>query len=77
KLLAAPTFRSIGEFQNGQALASLGAGRVGVIALQGKWVVPASHHGVERVNDTLWRVTQPGKQEDEYDSPAAVFNTRG
>ncbi len=77
KLLAAPTFRSIGEFQNGQAIASLGAGRVGVIDLQGKWVVPASHHGVERVNDTLWRVTQPGKQEDEYDRPAAVFNTRG
>lgn len=77
KLLAAPTFRSIGQFQNGQAVASLGAGRVGVIDQQGQWVVPASHHGAERVNDTLWRVTQSGKQEDEYDRPAAVFNSRG
>lgn len=77
KELAAPAFRSIDEFHNGQAVASLGAGRVGVIDLQGRWILPASHHSAERVNDTLWRVTQPGKQESEYDRPAAVFNTQG
>ncbi|WP_191579523.1 WG repeat-containing protein [Achromobacter insolitus] len=77
KELAAPAFRSIGEFQNGQAVASLGTGRVGVIDLQGRWILPASHQGAERVNDTLWRVTQPGKQENEYERPAAVFNTKG
>lgn len=77
KELAAPAFRSIGEFQNGQAVASLGAGRVGVIDLQGRWILPTSHHDADRVNDTLWRVTQAGKQESEYDRPAAVFNTRG
>jgi len=77
KLLAAPSFRSIGDFQDGQAIASLGADRVGVIGLQGQWILPASHHGAERVNDTLWRVTRPGKQENEYERPAAVFNTKG
>jgi len=77
KELAPPAFRSIGEFQNGQAIASLGAGRVGVIDVQGRWILPASHQGAERVNETLWRVTQPGKQENEYERPAAVFNTQG
>ncbi|MEN4922188.1 WG repeat-containing protein [Achromobacter spanius] len=77
KELAAPAFRSIDEFQDGQAIASLGPGRVGVIDLQGRWILPASHQGAERVNGTLWKVSQPGPQESEYDRPAAVFNTRG
>ncbi len=77
KELAAPAFRSIGEFQDGQAVASLGPDRVGVIDLQGRWILPASHHAAERVNATLWRVSQAGAQKDEYDRPAAVFNTRG
>lgn len=77
KELFPPAFRSIGEFQGGQAVASLGPTRVGVIDMQGRWILPASHHGAERVNETLWRVSQPGKQESEYERPAAVFNTRG
>ncbi|MFD4840893.1 WG repeat-containing protein [Achromobacter sp. NPDC058515] len=77
KELAAPRFHDIGAFRNGQAVASLGPGRVGVIDLQGRWIVPASHHGVERVNDKLWRVLQAGKQEEDYNRPAAVFNAQG
>ncbi|SEJ93619.1 WG containing repeat-containing protein [Achromobacter sp. NFACC18-2] len=77
KELAAPAFSRIGDFRNGQAVAALGAGRVGVIDMQGRWILPASHHDVERVNDMLWRVSQPGKQEYESDRPAAVFNAQG
>ncbi|EHK68151.1 WG repeat-containing protein [Achromobacter arsenitoxydans] len=77
KALAAPAFRSIGEFQDGQAVASLGPDRVGVIDQQGRWILPASHHDAERVNDKLWRVSQAGGKHDRYDRPAAVFNTQG
>lgn len=77
KEVAAPAFRSIGAFENGQAVASLGPDRVGVIDLQGKWIIPASHHDAERVNDTLWKLVQAGKQDDDYAHPAAVFNAQG
>jgi hypothetical protein len=77
KELAAPAFRSIGAFQDGLAVASLGTDRVGVIDLQGRWIVPASHQDVERVNDKLWKVLQAGKQDEDYNRPAAVFNARG
>ncbi|KAG1249220.1 hypothetical protein G6F68_013454 [Rhizopus microsporus] len=77
KELAAPAFRKIGHFQNGQAVASLGADRVGVIDQQGQWVLPASHYGIARVNDKLWRVMQAGGQGEDYERPAAVFNAQG
>jgi len=77
KELAAPAFRDIGEFQHGQAVATLGEGRAGVIDLQGKWIVPARHQRVERINDKLWKVMQAGGQEDDYGRAAAVFNDQG
>ncbi|PQZ58140.1 hypothetical protein CQ050_27745 [Achromobacter sp. MYb9] len=77
KELAAPAFHQIGHFQNGQAVASLGADRVGVIDLQGRWVVPAAHHGVARINDKLWKVWQAGGQAEDYERAAAVFNDQG
>jgi hypothetical protein len=77
KELAAPAFRKVGHFQNGQAVASLGADRVGVIDQQGQWVLPASHYGIARVNDKLWRVMQAGGQGEDYERPAAVFNAQG
>ncbi len=77
KELAAPAFQEIGVFRHGQAGASLGAGRVGVIDLQGKWIVPARHHGVERVNDKLWKVMQAGGQDEDYTRPVALFNDQG
>lgn len=77
KELVAPAFRHIGHFQNGQAVASLGADRVGVINMQGQWVLPASHYGIARVNDKLWRVMQAGGQGEDYERPAALFNDQG
>lgn len=77
KELAAPGFRRIGDFQQGQAMASLGADRVGVIDMQARWVVPASHYGVTRINDKLWRVMQAGGQGEDYERAAAVFNDKG
>lgn len=77
KELAAPAFHQIGHFQNGQAVASMGADRVGVIDLQGRWIVPAKHHGVARINDKLWKVLQAGGQAEDYERAAAVFNDQG
>jgi hypothetical protein len=77
KEISPPRYRDIGEFQDGQAVASLGPDRAGVIDLQGRWIVPASHHGAERVNAQVWRVQQAGPQSDEYTRPAALFNAQG
>ena len=43
KEVSAPAFQFIGVFQEGQAVAALGADKVGVIDQQGKWVVPVSY----------------------------------
>lgn len=77
KELAAPAFQEIDAFEDGRAVASLGADRVGVIDLQGKWTVPARHHAVARVNDTLWKVMQAGAQDEDYARPVALFNSQG
>ena len=77
KELAAPAFQDIGAFHNGHAVASLGNDRVGVIDLQGKWVVPARHAAIERVNDSLWKVMQAGGQDEDYTRPVALFNNEG
>ena len=77
KELAAPAFLDIGLFQDGQAIASLGQDRVGVIDLQGKWIVPPSHHSAERITARIWKLRQAGPQENEYERPAAVFNAEG
>lgn len=78
KELAAPAFTEIGDFDHGRAVASLGVDRVGVIDLQGKWIVPPKHRRIERVSDTLWKAMQAGgKADDEYGRPVAVFNNQG
>ena len=77
KELAAPAFGDIGDFDHDRAVASMGEGRVGVIDLQGKWIVPPRHQRIERVNDTLWKVMQAGGKEGDYDPPVAVFNNQG
>lgn len=77
KELAAPAFGDIGEFEHGRAIASMGEDRVGVIDLQGKWIVPPRHRNVERVNDKLWQVMQAGGQDADYDRAVAVFNDEG
>ncbi|WYX20914.1 WG repeat-containing protein [Achromobacter xylosoxidans] len=75
--MSAPVFQFIGGFRDGQAAASLGPGKVGVIDLQGKWVVPPRHHDVKRVSDKLWLVQQPGPQENEYRRPTSLVNRDG
>lgn len=77
KEVSPPAFQYIGEFQHGQAAASLGAGKAGVIDQQGKWVVPPRYHAVKRVSDKLWLVQQPGPQENEYRRPTALVNRDG
>jgi len=77
KEIAPARYRSIGAFQDGQAVASLGPDRVGVIDRQGQWIVPASHHDVTRVNAQVWNVQQAGPQKDEYQRPSALFNAQG
>lgn len=77
KEVSAPVFQFIGGFRDGQAAASLGPGKVGVIDLQGKWVVPPRHHDVKRVSDKLWLVQQPGPQENEYRRPTSLVNRDG
>lgn len=77
KEVSPPAFQHIGRFQHGQAAASLGAGKAGVIDPQGQWVVPPRHHAVERVSDKLWRVLQAGPQADDYRRPAALVNRDG
>lgn len=77
KVVSPPRYASIGEFQDGQAVASLGPDRVGVIDLQGQWIIPARHHDAERVNAQLWKLRQAGAQADDYRRPAALFNARG
>ena len=77
KEVSAPAFQFIGVFQEGQAVAALGADKVGVIDQQGKWVVPPSHHGATRVNDKLWLVSQAGWKGEDYQRPQAVINTSG
>lgn len=77
KQLAAPVFRDVGDFSHERAVASLGEGRVGVIDLQGKWIVAPQHLRVERVNDKLWKAMQAGGKDDDYDRPVAVFNQQG
>ena len=77
KEIAPAEYADIGVFQDGQAVASLGPDRVGVVDLQGKWIVPPSHHGAERVAAQVWKVQQAGPQEEEYRRPAAVFNAQG
>ncbi|WMD19911.1 WG repeat-containing protein [Achromobacter seleniivolatilans] len=77
KQLAAPAFRGISDFHDGQAVATLGPDREGVIDLQGNWIVPPKHYAVQGINDKLWKVLQAGKQEDDYSRPAAVFNDKG
>ncbi|MGB3437056.1 WG repeat-containing protein [Achromobacter sp.] len=77
KELAPPAFQDVGLFQDGQAIASLGQDRVGIIDLQGKWIVPPSHHSAERITARIWKLRQAGPQENEYERPAAVFNAEG
>lgn len=77
KEIAAPAFQDIGIFQDGQAVASLGQDRVGIIDLQGKWIVPPSHHSAERITAQVWKLRQAGPQQNEYERPAAVFNAQG
>ena len=77
KEIAAPAFQDIGLFQDGQAVASLGQDRVGIIDLQGKWIVPPSHHSAERITAKIWKLRQAGPQQEEYERPAAVFNAEG
>lgn len=77
KEVSAPAFQFIGVFQEGQAVAALGADKVGVIDQQGKWVVPPRHHGATRVNDKLWLVSQAGWKGEDYQRPQAVINTSG
>ncbi|HEY9275102.1 WG repeat-containing protein [Achromobacter sp.] len=77
KELAAPAFQDVGLFQDGQAIASLGQDRVGIIDLQGKWIVPPNHHSAERITARIWKLRQAGPQENEYERPAAVFNAEG
>ncbi|WP_447922079.1 WG repeat-containing protein [Achromobacter aegrifaciens] len=77
KEITAPRFLEIGAFRDGQAAASLGPDRVGVVDLQGQWIVPPSHHGVERISAQVWKVQQAGPQQNEYERPAAVFNAQG
>lgn len=77
KVIAEARYRSIGEFEHGQAVASLGPDRSGVIDLQGRWIVPASHHAARRVNAQLWQVQQAGPQQEEYKRPSALFNAEG
>lgn len=75
KELAAPQFRSIADFRDGQAIASMGPDRLGIIDLQGNWVVPAAHRSAKRVNANLWLMSRGG--DDEYQLPAAFFNSQG
>jgi len=77
KEIAAPAFQDIGLFQDGQAVASLGQDRVGIIDLKGKWIVPPSHHSAERITAKIWKLRQAGPQQEEYERPAAVFNAEG
>ncbi|CAB3646233.1 WG repeat-containing protein [Achromobacter pestifer] len=77
KELAAPAFHHISAFRHGQAVASLGTDRVGVIDLQARWIIPASHYGITRINDKLWRVMQAGGQGEDYERSAAVFTDKG
>ena len=75
KELAAPQFRSIADFRDGQAVASLGTDRLGVIDLQGKWVVPPTHRSARRVNANLWLISRVDDVPDERF--AAFFNSDG
>ncbi|AVJ30240.1 hypothetical protein CLM73_25795 [Achromobacter spanius] len=75
KELASPQFRSIGDFRDGQAVASMGQDRVGVIDRQGMWIIPANHRDAKRVNAHLWLLSQRG--DDAGTRPAAVFNSKG
>lgn len=77
KEAAAPAFQFIDVFQDGQAVASLGADKVGVIDAQGKWIVPPTHHGVKRVSGKLWLVSQAAWKGDDYQRPQAVINAGG
>ena len=54
----APQFTAIEPFQNGLAIASLGAGRTGVIDTQGRWRIAPEHADVQRATDAVWRVQQ-------------------
>ncbi len=75
KELAAPQFRSIEDFRDGQAIASMEPDRLGIIDLQGNWVVPAAHRSAKRVNANLWLMSRGG--DDKYQLPAAFFNSQG
>lgn len=75
KELAAPQFRSIEDFRDGQAIASLGPDRLGIIDLQGNWIVPATHRSATRVNANLWLMSRGG--DDEYLLPTAFYNSQG
>lgn len=77
KEIAAPAFHHIGAFENGRAIASLGDDRVGMIDLQGQWKLPARHHAIERVHNTLWKVMQAGEQDEDDMRPKALFNDQG
>ncbi len=77
KEVSAPAFQFIGLFRDGQAVAALGADKVGVIDQQGKWIVPPTHHDAKRVSDKLWLVSQAAWKGEDYQRPQAVINASG
>lgn len=53
-----PQFTAIEPFENGLAVATLGAGRSGVIDTQGRWRIAPEHGEVRRLTAAVWRVQQ-------------------
>ncbi|MFJ1300835.1 WG repeat-containing protein [Pseudomonadota bacterium AL_CKDN230030165-1A_HGKHYDSX7] len=64
-----PQFAAIESFHGDLAIASLGAGRTGVIDTQGRWRIPPEHGDVRRMTDAVWLVQQAA------DTPVAPDET--
>ncbi len=75
KVVLAPALSSIGDFQNGLAVATDASGKKGVIDAAGHWAIPADYAALRPLTPDLWKVQADAGADG--DAPTAIMDRAG
>lgn len=65
KVIAAPSYMSVGDYANGLAYVQLPNAKWGIIDAEGKPLVTPDYANVRRINNALWQITLPAKNDEQ------------
>ncbi|PLR41527.1 hypothetical protein CYR55_01435 [Chimaeribacter californicus] len=77
RVVAAPVYRQVGLYANGQADVQQPNGRWGVINSQNSWVIAPDYAALARINPALWFATLPAPAGSDAATTRAVIGADG